>query len=244
MGVFDIFTGKSAKNAAAENTARLGTLKTEGMGYLDAGKTGSLSSLDAARAAYDPLTAKYGAGTDLYLDSLGVNGAEGNARATGAFQAGPGYDFKVDQSLDALDRRAASRGMLASGNNTIDTLGTVHGIADQEYGNWQNSLAGLINPEMAAASGTAGIETGRAGVFTNDAAQRVGLASNVATGQNSQTTQAANAEMQGSGNIWNLGLNLAKLGTGFLGGAAGAAGTAPTTVYGSAGGYGVPTFGR
>jgi hypothetical protein len=223
MGILDVFTGKPAKNAAAENTARLDALKREGMGYLNAGKTGALSSLDAARGAFDPLSAKYGAGTDLYLDALGVNGPEGNTRAVGAFQASPGYDFMVNQSLDALDRRAASRGMLASGNNTIDTLNTVTGLANQEYGDWQNRLAGLINPELAAASGVAGVETGRAGVFQNDAAQRVGLASNVATGQNSQTTQAANAEMQGSGNLWNLGLNLAKLGTGFLGGQAGRA---------------------
>jgi hypothetical protein len=223
MSIFDVFTGKPAKNAAAENAARLDALKREGMGYLDAGRTGALSSLDAARGAFDPLSAKYGAGTDLYLDALGVNGPEGNTRAVGAFQASPGYDFMVNQSLDALDRRAASRGMLASGNNTIDTLNTVTGLANQEYGNWQNRLAGLINPELAAASGVAGVETGRAGVFQNDAAQRVGLASNVATGQNSQTTQAANAEMQGSGNLWNLGLNLAKLGTGFLGGQAGRA---------------------
>jgi hypothetical protein len=193
------------------------------MGYLNAGKTGALASLDAARGAFDPLAAKYGAGTDLYLDSLGVNGSEGNQRAVDSFQTGPGYDFAVNQSLDALDRRANSRGMLASGNNTIDTLNTVTGLANQEYGNWQSRLAGLINPEMGAASGIAGVETGRAGVFQNDAAQRVGLASGVATGQNNQTTQSANAEMQGSGNIWNLGLNLAKLGTGFLGGAAGRA---------------------
>ena len=37
-------------------------------------------------------------------------------------------------------------------------------------------------------------------------------------GINSQNTQAANAEMAGSGNLMNFGLNLAKLGTGFLGG--------------------------
>lgn len=228
MSLFDIFTGDSAKKAAAENSARLGALKTEGMGYYDTGMSGSLASLDAARAAYDPLAQKYGAGTNLYLDSLGVNGAEGNQRAVSAFQTNPGYDFMVNQSLDALDRRAASRGMLASGNNTIDTLGTVTGLANQQYSNWQNNLAGLINPEMAATSGVAGVETGRAGLYGQDAQNRVNLASGVTSGQNNQTTQAANAEMAGSGNLWGLGLNLAKLGTGFLGGAAGGLGGGAT----------------
>lgn len=225
MGLFDVFTGASAKRAAAENTARLNDLQTSGMGYLDAGKTGALGALDTAQGFYQPLAdlgTKYGAGTDLYLDALGVNGAEGNSRATGAFQSSPGYDFKLNAGLDALDRRAASRGMLASGNNTIDTLNTAHGIADQDYSAWLNNLGGLVSPELSAtggaASGRAGLEAGRAGVYSNDANSRVGLASGVATGVNNQNTQAANAEMAGSGNLWNLGLNLAKLGTGFAGG--------------------------
>lgn len=191
------------------------------MGYYDAAMPQSLAALDAARGAFDPLTAKYGAGTDLYLDSLGVNGAEGNQRAVDAFQTAPGYDFAMNQGLDAIDRRAASRGMLASGNTNLDTINYATGVANQEYGNWQNRLGGLVSPEMAAASGVAGIETGRAGLYGQDAQNRVNLASGVAAEQNNQTTQAANAAMQGSGNLWGLGLNLAKLGTGFLGGASG-----------------------
>jgi hypothetical protein len=205
------------------------------MGYLDAGKTGALGALDASAAAYDPLKAlgdKYGAGTNLYLDSLGVNGAAGNANAVNAFQAGPGYEFAVNQSLDALDRRAASRGMLASGNTTLDTLGTVNGLANQEYGNWQKGLAGLVAPELSAvggaAQGVAGAEANKGAVWMNDANSRVGLETGTTTGINSQATQAANAQMAGSANMWKLGLAGAQLamgmpptsmgGTGNLGG--------------------------
>lgn len=221
MGIFDVFTGDAAKRAAADNTARLNQYKKEGMGYLDKGLSGGLAALDSARAAYQPYADKFADGTNLYLDSLGVNGADGNARAVNAFQAGPGYDFMVNQSLDALDRRAASRGMLGSGNNSIDTMKMVTGLANQEYGNWQNKLGGLINPGLTAASGVAGVETGRAGLYGNDANARVNLGQNVVSGINNQATQAANAEMQGGANLWGLGLNLAKLGTGLLGGAAG-----------------------
>jgi hypothetical protein len=227
MGIFDIFTGDSAKEAAAENQARLNALKAEGMGYLDAGKKGALDSLDAAVGYYTPLTQKYGAGTDLYLDALGVRGAEGNARAVDAFRTSPGYDFRVNQALDALDRRAASRGMLASGNTTLDTLGTVHGLADQEYDQWLAGLSGLISPELAATGGAANYTAAKAPVYTNDAAQRVALAGGVTSGLNSQTTQAANAEMAGSGNLWNLGLNLAKLGVSAATGGMGGGGITP-----------------
>lgn len=225
MGFLDVFTGDSAKKAAEENTARLGSLKTEGLGYLDAGKTGALGALDTAKGYFSPLTSlagKYGAGTNLYLDSLGVNGAAGNANAVNSFQAGPGYQFGVDQSLNALDRRAASRGMLGSGNNTLDTLSTVTGLANQEYGGWQNRLAGLISPELSAtttaATGLAGLEAGKAPIYTNDANSRVNLASGVTSGINSQATQAANAEMQGSANSWGAIMQGIKMAAGAAGG--------------------------
>lgn len=221
MGIFDALTGDPAKEATAQNMLRLRKLEGKGMKYLDEGKTGALGSLDAAAGVYQPLQDKYGAGTNLYLDSLGVNGAAGNQNAVNAFQTGPGYDFAVNQSLDALDRRAASRGMLASGNNTLDTLSTVNGLANQEYGNWQNRLAGLISPEMQAATGVAGANTNKAGVYTQDAMNRVNLSSNVANGMNSSATQGANAQMQASGNALGLGMQLANLGVNAMSGGMG-----------------------
>lgn len=223
MGLFDIFTGDSAKEAASANQARLAATKTEGMGYLDSGKTGALDALGGAAGKFGDLSSKYGTGTNLYLDSLGVNGADGNARATGAFQAGPGYQYAVDQALDQTNRAAAATGSLSGGNTLAALSDRAGNMANQEYGNWQSKLAGLINPEVAGVTGGAGIDTAKAGVFTNDANSRVNLATGVTNGINGQETQAANAEMAGSGNLWGLGLNLAKLGTGFLGGGAGAA---------------------
>ena len=194
------------------------------MGYLDVGKAGALGSLDKAVGAYAPVSAlgqKYGAAGDMMLNALGLNGAQGNAAATAAFQASPGYEFKVNQSLDALDRRAASRGMLASGNTTNDTLSTVHGLADQDYQNWLSSLSGLTtlgaNETNVGAAGQAAGYGAMAPVYTNDANARVNLASGVTSGINSQNTQEANAKMQASGNIFGAGMNLLKLGTGMLG---------------------------
>lgn len=227
MGIFDAFTGKAGRDAADRNIANLLAAKTEGLGYLDTGRTNALGALDSAKDYYDPLTGlatKYGKGSELYLDALGINGPDGNTRATSAFQSAPGYDFKVNSALDALDRRAASRGMLASGNTTLDTLSTVTGLADQGYSDWLNRLQGVdsnaLSATGAAAGGLAGLEAGKAPVWTNDANSRVNLTTGIANGINSQETQAANAAMQGSANLWNFGLNAAKLGTGFLGGKA------------------------
>jgi hypothetical protein len=214
MGLFDSLTGKPAKEATALNLARLGALKNEGMGYYNDGRAEALNALNQAGGIYEPLQQKYSTGTNLYLDSLGVNGVNGNERAVSAFQAGPGYEFMKNQALDALDRRAASRGMLASGNNTIDTLNMVTGLANQEYGNWQNRLAGLISPEMAAVGGRAGVAGNIANLWQTDAQNRVNLASNVAGNMNSVQNQGANAQMAASKNMLGLGLNLAQLGAG------------------------------
>lgn len=193
--------------------------QTAGTGTLNTGQTNSLASLDTAAAAYDPLkdlAAKYGGGTSLYLDSLGVNGADGNARATGAFQAGPGYQYAVDQSLEGINRKANAAGGLIGGN-TLAALGDRAGnMANQEYGSWQDRLGGLISPELSATSGAAGgiagVNTGKAGVYQDTAGKIAGLGTTTANGVANQNTQEANAVTAGSGNLWGLGLNLAKAG--------------------------------
>lgn len=180
---------------------------TNANGALDSGLNNSLASLNSAKSQYDPLAAlgqKYGQGTSLYMDSLGVNGASGNQNAVNSFQAGPGYEFTLGQGLDALNRRRASAGMLNSGNADIDALTYGTGLANQTYGDWQTRLAGLINPELqatsGAATGRAGVDTQIAGLYGTDAANRVGVAGNVATGTaGANSGIAANQSALGAG---------------------------------------------
>lgn len=235
MGLFDVFTGGSAKKAAEENSRLLQANKAEGTATLRGGETNSLAALDKAGGYYAPLSAKYGAGTNLYLDSLGVNGADGNTRATDAFKAGPGYDWRVSQALDQTNRAAAATGGLAGGNTLAALSDRAGNLASQEYGGWQDRLAGLISPEFQAVSGQAGAEASKVPVYQGTAGSIANLGTNTTNGIANQNTQAANAEMQGSANLWGLGLNLAKLGlgggTGLLGGSGG--GTAGVMQVGS-----------
>lgn len=207
MGIFDIFTGDSAKEAAEQNKALLQQNLTTGTNTLNQGQTNSLASLDKAGGYYAPLSAKYGAGTDLYLDSLGVNGAGGNTRATDAFKAGPGYDWRVSQALDQTNRAAAATGGLSGGNTLAALSDRAGNMASQEYGGWQDRLAGLISPEFQAVGGQAGAEAGKVPVYQGTANSIAGLGTNTTNGITNQNTQAANAEMQGSANLWGLGLN-------------------------------------
>lgn len=207
MGLFDVFTGGSAKKAAEENSRLLQANKVEGTNTLNQGQTSSLASLDKAGGMYAPLSQKYGQGTNLYLDSLGVNGAGGNTRATEAFQAGPGYQYRVDQALDQTNRAAAATGSLQGGNTLAALSDRAGNMANQEYGGWQDRLAGLIAPEFQAVGGQAGAEAGKVPVYQGTANSIANLGTNTTNGVTQQNTQAANAQMQGSANLWGLGLN-------------------------------------
>src|SRR5712664_2708096 len=117
MSLLDAFTAASAKDAAAKNAALYQQYGTESQADLDKGFAGAMPELTNAVNAYTPLSdlgKKYGAGTDLYMNSLGINGPEGNANAVGAFQASPGYAWQRDQAIEATARNANRFG--AGGN--------------------------------------------------------------------------------------------------------------------------------
>jgi hypothetical protein len=189
-----------ANNLYGQNYGLYSGLQNTGTGYLDQGLQNSLGALQQGGQAYAPLSAlagKYGAGTDLYMNSLGVNGAAGNQAAVNAFQAGPGYEFTRDQGLDALNRRRAGAGMLGSGNADLDAIKYGTGLANQTYGDWQTRLAGLINPELSAtqgaATGIAGNFRDQAALYGADTAARLGLGQTTTAGMaGANTAQAAN----------------------------------------------------
>ncbi len=222
MGLFDIFTGDSVKDAADANKSLYQQNKQEGLGYLNTGYTNASNAINSGISSYNPLSnlgQSYGAAPNMLLNALGVNGAAGTAAARNAFQSSPGYQFQLGQGLQAIDRGAASRGMLGSGNTLMAEQQYGQGLANQDYTNWLNSLGSFTYPTLSATSGAA---TGQAGQYTNlanlaqnDATNRVNLANTTTSGMAGANMQAANAEMQGSGNLFSLGLNAAKLASGW-----------------------------
>lgn len=195
------------------NAGALNNLQTQGTAALDKGYAGASDATHNAINAYSPLSAvgnKYGAAGDMYLDALGVNGAGGNARATSAFQAGPGYQWQVDQATDAAARKAASLGV-AAGGNTLDAITRLgSNLANQEYGNYLTRLGDAgktgIGAMTTAAGGQANGWNSLANLFTGDASNRINLAGNVATG-----TVANNNQLTG-----NLVNNQNMLSTGLI----------------------------
>ena len=89
---------------------------------------------------------KYGAGTSLYLDALGVNGADKAQAAQSSFTNNPGNDAAIKAGLDTLNRRRAAAGMLDSGNADLDALTFGQNLQNQQYNGWLDRLGGLVSP--------------------------------------------------------------------------------------------------
>ena len=139
-------------------------------------------------------------------DIPGLGGAEGYDRARAAFRASPGYEFSLNSGLDALDRRAASRGMLASGNTNIDTLNFAKGLADQEWGNYVSRLAPYLTGAQTATAGRAGIETGLGDKLNTNALYKGGIGYQTEAGIGNAQADAEMADTMAGRNWINLGL--------------------------------------
>lgn len=176
-------------------------------------------------------------GLSAYMDSLGLNGRSGNQRSLMAFQEGPGYQFQMNQGVQARDRSAAARGGLMSGGQLKALTEFGQGLANQEYGNYQGQLQGLAGMGQNAAAQT--------GQFGANAANQI----SALTGAQGDATAAgiigrANMQMAGIGQIAQLaGLGSGGGGSLFGGGQAGKLGSAFQNAAGGGGSNALKFFG-
>lgn len=241
------FGGGAEKEAAEKNRALLGQYNTDAMGYLKTGYDTGTGYLNKAIGAYSPLSeiaTKYGKAGDLYLDAMGVNGPEGTSRAQASFTAAPGYQYTLNQTLDALDRRRAIGGMFSSGNADLDTMNATSNLANQGWQSWLAGLQGAGQTGINAAATAAGGVAGGYGALSNLASQyaqnQTGVASNVVSGNMDANKLQAAGEAAGAKNLLGAGLSLASLAaTGGASGLGGALNGLNLGQYFGVGGFGV-----
>lgn len=213
-----LFGGGNEREAAEKNRAELSGYLTKGLGYLDKGYATSKGELDTAYTSLADLAKKYGAGSSLYLDALGVNGADKATAAQSSFTTSPGYEAGIDAGIDVLNRRRASGGMLDSGNADIDAITFGQNEQNKEYGGWLDRLGGFVSPELAATTGGAGVKQSLADLGQTDATNRIGLQGNYTSGVVGANNYEAAGASAGSKNLLNGALSLATLGTSLMGG--------------------------
>lgn len=176
-------TGKATMNAADQNKGLLTAFQGLGNNIINTGEAKSEGALNSAIGAYQPWVDSGTAANTMYSNALGLNGTEGNAAATGAFQTGPGYQFALDQGTQAALRGASAGGMLNSGNTLTALSQYGQGLANQEFGGWLDRLSGVSSQGLNAASGQASQYGNLSNLYQLGTSNRLDLESNVTKGQ-------------------------------------------------------------
>lgn len=202
MGLFDIFSNKDAQDAA---NARINGLQ-QGFDALSGNygqaRNAITTNYDAAAAPLQTVFDSSTGGANAYGDATGANGSAGYDRARSNFQTNPGYQFQFDQGLQAIDRGAASKGMVTSGNtlNAEQQYGT--GLANQSYGGYVAGLQPYLGQQSGAASGIAGVRTGEGNALGTNFMQQGNAANATATGQGNAQAAADLNNYNISQNMW------------------------------------------
>ena len=96
------------------------------------------------------------------------------------FTKTPGYEFGLQQGIDAVDASAASRGNLNSGATLKAVNQFGQDYATRNYDNWLNRVGGIMSTGQASAG------------------QQAALGQNFANNQTNLLTQGANAQAAGT----------------------------------------------
>lgn len=88
-------------------------------------------------------------------------------RMMAAFKTDPGYQFRLDQGINALNTNKAAAGLTRSGSTLKDTVAFGQGMATSEYDKVYNRLFDRAQMGLQGVGVTAGVNTANAGAQTN-----------------------------------------------------------------------------
>lgn len=154
-----------------------------------------MSGYDRATANLSPFAA---GGNQAYQQQLAFSGAlgpEAQQRAYDSFVESPGQQYLQEQGERAVMRNAAAAGGM--GGQVLQELQRQgQGLAQQDFGNYFNRLAGTAQQGQQAAGQLAGYGAQRANTLANlasqGAANRANLLSSLGSGASGLTSQFAN----------------------------------------------------
>lgn len=144
-------------------------------------------------------------GIDAEIASLQAQIDAGSAGGTApdysAFYKSPGYEFRQEEGIRAIDRSAAARGQLMSGGTLRELQRYGQGLASSEFNTYANRLSDLagIGSSVATAGGQLGAT----------AAGQVGAASAGIAGTTLAGGTARASGIAQQGNIMSQGINQA-----------------------------------
>jgi len=211
-------SAKGARNAAIWGTGLLQDNQTKVLGELGQGYDAAKGFLGQAGDLYKGMTAAGQPGFDKYKALTLGSGQD----IQNALQGNAGYQFNMDQGLQALQRSRAAQGMLGSGNTDTDTLAFAQGLAGQQLGAERAALQPYLGMYTGGIQGQAGVLGQQAGTATDYYGNRASVMDNTTKSIVGLGTQALlagdQAKSQNQANMINVGTGIAKMALGGLGG--------------------------
>jgi hypothetical protein len=161
---------------------------------------GTNESIDLAYDVMDPFSARASISGGGAAGAAGTGGQSPVSRsmeeARNRFMETPGYQFRFDEGIRALDRSAAARGSLRGGAHERGLIRYGHGIGSEEFGNYANRLASLAGVGQSATGSTAAAGQASAGNISN-------ILMTGAAGQGNALQNAATARASGYAGVGN-----------------------------------------
>lgn len=217
-------SARGARNAAVWGSQTLLDNQPKVLGELQQGYDTAQGFLGQAGDLYKGMTAAGQPGLDKYGALTLGSGAD----IQKALEGTAGYQFNMDQGLQALQRSRAAGGMLASGNTDTDTLAFAQGLAGQQLGAERAALQPYLGMYTGGIQGQAGVLGQQAGTATDYYTSRANTLDDTTkniVGLGSQALLAGDqAKSQNQANMLNIGTGILKGGLSLLGGGSGAAG--------------------
>lgn len=189
----------AAKDAASLQSAAANQASSLSQAQYEQSRQDMMPWLEAGKGGLTKLSDLLGTSTNTTADGYG---SLLKPFSNSDFEADPGYQFRMDEGMKALQRTQSAKGGLLSGAATKEAQRFGQGLASDEYGaayNRFNQNQSNIYNRLAGLSGTG-----------QTSAQQVGAlgANNVANVGNLLTSGAAAQAggLVGAGNAWNTGL--------------------------------------
>ena len=128
----------------------------------------TLAEHRAIQARFDANPQAFGAPEGFPNTTGGEEGSSGflsqeeMQAARDRFMETPGYQFRFDEGIRALDRSASATGRLRGGGYTRELTRYAQGVASGEFENYANRLSGLagMGQGSTVSTGTLGVQTG------------------------------------------------------------------------------------
>jgi hypothetical protein len=186
---------KNAANQAASNEqAMFEAQREDNQKYYDQGRGDVNANFGLATGALSPYANQGAAATSRLSALAGLGGSE---QQQSALASDPGYQFRMSQGVNALDRSAAARGMINSGAQQKALTGYGQGLASSELNNAFQRIGAVQGNAQQAAGALGNLYQNQGTTLGNMAvhqgSQNQALAQNTSNALGQYTMNAGNA---------------------------------------------------